>query len=307
MDPDKPLGVISTAWGYADFVLGNLARHRGPILNLGNFEPDNPGLVFLLSLNGGMKRFGIPYSTTWSEKFDDAFFNKGLNQWLRGETITHDTSHITPFSDLKLPGEIIDKGTDFAGRFMRRMRIYGLFDEHCMGMEHAVFPDELLWPMGISKQYMSQSTLAYETQRVNDGDAWEVYNWLLLRGMKFELGPDEETDLTENQVLIQCKMYIAAVRLAKANGFAAIGIQYQQGLKDSLPASDLVEGLLNQTDRPPVYDEKTGEVLFAGSAIPHANEVDEMAGIDGLVSYHLWRELGIPADNTNHDLRWGAV
>ena len=117
--------------------------------------------------------------------------------------------------------------------------------------------------------------------------------------------PNEATDLTEAQVLLQCKMYIAAVRLADEFGCATIGIQYQQGLKDLVPASDLVEGLLNNTDRPPVRHEVTGDVLYAGEAIPHFNEVDECAGLDGLVTYRLWRELGYPPENTLHDVRWG--
>jgi hypothetical protein len=33
--------------------------------------------------------------------------------------------------------------------------------------------------------------------------------------------------------------------------------------------------------------------------------VDECAGLDGLVTYRLWRELGFPPENTLHDLRWG--
>ena len=47
-------------------------------------------------------------------------------------------------------------------------------------------------------------------------------------------------------------MYIAALRIADDFGCDTIGIQYQQGLKDLAPASDLVEGLLNNVDRPPV-------------------------------------------------------
>ena len=42
-----------------------------------------------------------------------------------------------------------------------------------------------------------------------------------------------------------------------------------------------------------------------GEALPHFNEVDECAGLDGLVTYRLWRELGYPPENTLHDLRWG--
>ncbi len=53
-------------------------------------------------------------------------------------------------------------------------------------------------------------------------------------------------------------MYIAALRIADRFGCDTIGIQYQQGLKDLVPASDLVEGLLNNVDRPPVHDPDTG-------------------------------------------------
>jgi hypothetical protein len=88
-------------------------------------------------------------------------------------------------------------------------------------------------------------------------------------------------------------------------GCATIGIQYQQGLKDLCPASDLVEGTLNNVDRPPVFREGTREELYKGQALPHFNEVDECAGIDGLVTDRLWRQLGYSPENTLHDLRWG--
>ena len=76
-------------------------------------------------------------------------------------------------------------------------------------------------------------------------------------------------------------------------------------MKDLVPASDLAEGVLNNVDRPPVYHEYTKKELFKGEAIPHFNEVDECAGLDGLVTYRLWKELGYPPENTLHDLRWG--
>ena len=86
------------------------------------------------------------------------------------------------------------------------------------------------------------------------------------RGMKFVTGPNEETDLTDEQILTQCKMYIAAVRIADDFGCDTIGIQYQQGLKDLLPASDLVEGTLNNADRPPVRSRDGSRVLYRGPA-----------------------------------------
>ncbi|MCA9153034.1 MAG: fucose isomerase, partial [Planctomycetales bacterium] len=126
------------------------------------------------------------------------------------------------------------------------------------------------------------------------------------KGLNFQYGKDPETELIESQVLEQCKMYVAALRLADDFGCDSIGIQYQQGLKDLAPASDLVEGSLNNVDRPPVKSADGKRVLFEGEALPHFNEVDECAGLDGLVTYRLWRKLGFDPENTLHDLRWGA-
>src|SRR5690606_29246867 len=132
---------------------------------------------------------------------------------------------------------------------------------------HDINPDELIHRTGLYKERLSQSTLYAKMLTVRDEEAEAVLDWLLSRGMTFHFGEDEETELTRAQVLGQCRMYIAAVRLADEFGCAAIGIQYQQGLKDLAPASDLAEGLLNNVDRPPVYDEDTGEELFAGEAL----------------------------------------
>src|SRR5512147_2540804 len=106
--------------------------------------------------------------------------------------------------------------------------------------------------------------------------------------MRFVLGHDEATELTERQVLDQCRTYVAALRIADEFGCDTIGIQYQQGLKDLLPATDLVEGLLNNVERPPAYAEGSNRELYPGAALPHFNEVDECAGLDALVTNGLW-------------------
>jgi L-fucose isomerase-like protein len=172
-------------------------------------------------------------------------------------------------------------------------------------MYNAIIQDELLNAVGVYKERLSQSALFARMRTVSDQDARMVYDWLLSKGMKFNLGKDEKTELTEAQVLLQCKMYIAAMRIADEFGCDTIGIQYQQGLKDVTPASDLVEGLLNNVDRPPVYDESTGKELFAGQALPHFNEVDECAGLDALITNRIWNILGFAPETTLHDVRWG--
>src|ERR1051326_5256176 len=305
LDPDAPLVVAECVWQYSHHVLGGLFTHRGPILTVANWSGTWPGLVGLLNLNGSMTKAGIRYSTLWSEDFKDSFFKSGLRQWLGGGVVTHDQSHVRDLRLLKMPVEDEQLGRRAGRAFRRRKAILGVFDEGCMGMFNAIIPDELLAPTGVFKERLSQSALYAAMQRVREEEAREVLGWLVKKGMKFQWGRDEESELTEAQTVEQCKMYLAADRLADEFGCAAIGIQYQQGLKDLTPASDLAEGLLNNVDRPPVKCPKTGRVLFAGEAVPHFNEVDEGAGLDGLVTYRLWRELGFAPENTLHDLRWG--
>src|SRR5690606_32423489 len=185
-----------------------------------------------------------------------------------------------------------------------RKWIMGVFDEGCMGMFNAILPDDLLHATGVFKERLSQSTLYAEMQMITDAEAQETFDWLKQRGLNFQLGKNEESELTESQVLAQCRMYISALRLDEQFGCDTIGIQYQQGFKDLAPASDLVEGLLNNVDRPPARD-PGGNILLEGEALPHFNEVDECAGLDGLITYQLWRKLGFSPETTLHDLRWG--
>jgi hypothetical protein len=305
LDPQAPLIVAECVWQYSHHLLGGLTTHGGPILTVANWSGTWPGLVGLLNLNASMTKAGIRYSSLWSENFTDDFFRAGLRQWLVEGTVSHDQSHVRDFAMLKLPPQDVQFGQRFARAWRQRKAILGVFDEGCMGMFNAIIPDELLHPTGLFKERLSQSTLYAELQRVTEREAGDVLNWLLKKGMTFAWGDDDATELTEAQTLEQCRMYIAAVRLAAEFGCSAIGIQYQQGLKDLTPASDLVEGLLNNRERPPVKSAPTGRVLFPGEAVPHFNEVDECAGLDGLLTYELWSRLGFPPENTLHDLRWG--
>ncbi len=305
LDANAPLIVAESVWQYSHHLLHGLFTHRGPILTVANWSGTWPGLVGMLNLNGSMTKAGIPYSSLWSETFADAAFKAGLRQWLAEGRVTHDQSHVRDLNLLRLRPTDEELGRRVGRKFRQQKAIMGVFDEGCMGMFNAIIPDELLNPTGVFKERLSQSTLYAAMQQVSDAEARGVLNWLLKKGMTFHWGKDEATELTERQSLEQCKMYIAALRIADDFGCATIGIQYQQGLKDLAPASDLAEGLLNNVDRPPVKCLHSGRILFPGEALPHFNEVDECAGLDGLVTYRLWCELGFPPENTLHDLRWG--
>jgi len=304
LDPEAPLIVAESVWQYSHHVLAGLTTHRGPILTVANWSGTWPGLVGMLNLNGSLTKAGVRYSTLWSENFGDAFFRRGLRQWLETGRVTHDTSHVRDLTNLKLPTADEQLGREWARGFRQRKAILGVFDEGCMGMFNAIIPDELLHPTGAFKERLSQSSLYAAMRTVTDAEAQAVLAWYRKKGLRFAWGKDEASELTEAQTLDQCRMYLAALRIADDFGCDAIGIQYQQGLKDLTPASDLVEGSLNNRERPPGHA-ADGRELYPGEALPHFNEVDECAGLDGLVTYRLWRELGFAPENTLHDLRWG--
>ncbi len=305
IDPKIKLIVAEAVWQYSHHLLHGLISHEGPILTVANWSGTWPGLVGMLNLNGSLTKAGVPYSTLWGEDFGDLKFVAALKKWLQTGSYRHRTGHVRSLSRLKVPATARRVGEKLARELQHDKAIMGVFDEGCMGMFNAIIPDHLLNPTGVYKERLSQSALYYESTQVSDREAKGVRNWMDRKGMHFRTGTRHKDHLTNAQILDQCKMYIAALRIADDFGCHTIGIQYQQGLKDLMPASDLVEGTLNNRDRPPVKSRDGRRTLYAGEPLPHFNEVDECAGLDGLMTYRVHKALGQPVENTLHDLRWG--
>jgi hypothetical protein len=281
---NAPLIVAEAVWQFSHNLLSGLRDHQGSILTVANWSGQWPGLVGLLNLNGGLTKMGVRFSSLWSEDFTDAFFRNGLEQFLMTGMVQHDLSHVRKLEIKKLPQPERELGTALAQQLKLEKAILGVFDEGCMGMYNAIIDDEMLNPCGIYKERLSQSALVAEMRTVTDLEAQQARDWLDAQGMRFNTGLDPATELTDLQILEQLKMYIAAVRIAHDFSCDAIGIQYQLGLKDMTPASDLVEGLLNNVTRPPVKSRDGTLELYAGKALPHFNEVDEGAAVDALVT-----------------------
>jgi len=305
IDPEVPLVVAEAVWQYSNHVLPGLTTHSGPILTVANWSGQWPGLVGMLNLNGSLTKAGVPYSTLWADDFANPSFRRHLQAWLDHRVVHHDTSHVVPLESVSIPKQLAHTAETIAADLRHRKALMGVFDEGCMGMFNAIIPDHLLHATGVFKERLSQSALYYETTQVTEAEARDVFRWLEKAGMKFHFGKSEATDLTRAQVLEQCKMYVAAVRIADRFGCNCIGIQYQQGLKDLLPASDLVEGMLNDSKRPPVTAAGGSKPLYKGKPLVHFNEVDECAGLDGLLTQRVHEALGEPVENTLHDIRWG--
>jgi hypothetical protein len=305
LDPTVPLIVAEAVWQYSHHVLGGLLTHRAPILTVANWSGQWPGLVGMLNLNGSLTKAGIKYHTLWSENFKDDFFLTKLASWLKTGAFRHDLSHVKPLGAARLPVKALATGKKLAADLRRRRSIMGVFDEGCMGMYNAIVPDELLFAVwGFQGATLPVGALLCRDLQVGHDEARESLAWYRTKGLRFHFGPDSKSDLTEDQVLWQCRTYIAACRLADEFGCETIGIQYQQGLKDLLPASDLVEGTLNNSDRPPVKN-AAGKVIRPGQPIVHFNEADECSGLDALLTNRVHAALGQPVETTLHDIRWG--
>ena len=305
IDRQAPLIIAEAVWQYSHHLLHGLISHEGPILTVANWSGTWPGLVGMLNLNGSLTKAGVKYSTLWSEDFsNDKRFQKKLKKWLETGSVSHPTAHVKKYKNTDTPARLKKVAEKIATDLDRNKAILGVFDEFCMGMFNATIPDELLFQTGVYKEQLSQSALYAEMQTVTKAEADEVYKFIVKKGFNFHFGRNGMNSLTKAQVIEQCKMYVAACRIGDTYGCDALGIQYQQGLKDLCPASDLVEGMLNSTDRPPVKNAK-GEVILKGETYPHFNEVDECCGLDALMTKRIHKALKQPAETTLHDLRWG--
>jgi hypothetical protein len=307
--PEAPLVIVESVWQYTGNVLAGLVRHRGPILIVCNWSGQWPGLVGALNLRGSLTKAGVDHAFLWGEDFGEEAFRAKLGEWCETGRIIHDLSHVTPLDRSELPAAERELGEALAAEVRRRPGILGVFDEGCMGMFNAIIPDHLLHGVGLFKERLSQSALFVAMGKVAYDEALVVRLWLDSKGMEFDIGPAAD-QLTEGQILEQCKMYIAAVRLADLHGCDVIGIQYQLGLAELVAASDLAEGMLNCSERPPVVaveGPRVGEVIREGRPVLHFNEVDECAGLDSFLTERVWRAMGMCPDNTLHDVRWSDL
>lgn len=307
IDPDAPVIVLLTAWQYSHHLAASLVHHRGPILLLANFDGTWPGLVGMLCMAGTLTSLGRYAARLWSENFDDAFFLRGLREWLDTGRIEHDTSYLHHIEHghrvLSSPAGQI--GRQVGKYVLHHKEIIGLFDTFCMGMINGVFPQKALCDIGMPLEALSQSALLVEMENVPAALRRECLDWYRARGMRFMFGSDPATELVEAQVLEQCAMLIALGRFTTRFGLSAIGVQYQQGLAGSCAASDFAEGAIGSAERFPIPDED-GASIRPGKPIPCINEVDMGSAIPQTMLWRLLDSLGLPSATTLHDVRWGS-
>jgi len=306
IEPDAPVIIVLSCWAYAHHVCGPLQTHKGPILLLANFDGTNPGLVALLNHSATLDRLCVKHSRLWSETFlKDETFMARLAEWCKTGAVKYSTSHLSDAAKLKLSGKAKSFGEDLAVDILKNKRIMGQLDPGCMGMINAVMNPAKLGAIGMPVEYLNQSDLVAEMGLVSDEEAQKHLNWLVRKKCNFHWGTDTYEELVHGQVHTQMKMYAAAARIYERYGLAAIGIPYQYGLVRSVPASGLVEGMLNNADRPPVKSPATKQVINPGKPIVHFNEGDMGAGVPQMLMNDIYQRKGMDSETTLHDVRWG--
>jgi hypothetical protein len=107
--------------------------------------------------------------------------------------------------------------------------ILGVFDEGCMGMYNAIIDDYLLNQTGVFKERLSQSALFAGMQSVTDAEAGKVRVWLDKSGITFATGPNEETDLTDAQILSSARCILRRCGLRMSLGATRSGFSISRG------------------------------------------------------------------------------
>jgi hypothetical protein len=243
INPKTPIIVAEAVWQYSHHILAGLISHQAPILTIANWSGQWPGLVGMLNLNGSLTKAGVTYSTLWSELRRHGFSSTGCRSGSRPAW-----SSTLPPRQGPVPGQGTCPGQD-RSRPDRHpdedgKAIMGIFDEGCMGMYNAIIPDECSTPRRL--QGAPQPVRPLLRMTTGQGrEAKAVYaGWLEIRAMTFDSRQPGKSQLTEDQVLSSARC--TSPPCASPTTSAAIHRHpVPAGLKDLVPASDLVEGLLN--------------------------------------------------------------
>lgn len=311
---DAPIIVAEAVWQYSNHIAYPLWEWVGPILVASNFDGTWPGLVGAAGLEACLTKYKYGshqkgHSFIWShEEFKDKMSKDRLEQWLSTGTIEYDLSHAHSFN----PDEYAEYASaiafakEAARNFRAKPRILGIYDPLCMGMLNAAFDEKDMVGTGIQIRRLNQSELYARMQTIPKREAEAYVKYLTDRGFGLEVGADNLTEITADAVIQSGQMYGAMVRHIAEEGLAGVGIAYQLGLAKLCAASDLVEAMLNSTDRPPV--EYRGKIVMPNEPIMCANEADMGCAVDQTLSKVIYKGTGLEPtwwETTQHDLRWG--
>ena len=284
------------------------SSHRGPILTVANWSGTWPGLVGMLNLNGSLTKAGVKYSTLWSEDFtDEPFREEPANDGSRRARSRHSTNHVTPLKKVKVPG-----AERRAGRGPGRRSCAARRPSWASSTRAAWACTTPSSPTSCSTRRAStrngSASRPSTTRRRRSATTRprpSASGWTSA-GMKFVTGPNEETDLTDEQILTAVQDVHR--RRADRRRFRLRPDRHPVPAGPQGPAAGQRPGRGHAQQRRPSAGHAAATASgcsTTGEPLLHFNEVDECAGLDGLMTYRVHKAMGQPVENTLHDVRWG--
>ena len=182
--PEARVVVAEAVWQYTHHVLPGLRSHRGPILTAANWSGQWPGLVGMLNLNGSMYKAGVPFSTVWSLDFTDDFFRRGLRQWLAGGRVEHDASHVRPSTPPPFPKRKPPWAANWRAICSAARPSWASSTKAAWVCITPSSDDELLNPLGIYKERLSQAALVARMRAGRRQGRQASAPWLDKRGVR---------------------------------------------------------------------------------------------------------------------------
>ncbi len=289
-----------TGWAFTGHLTQGLlsSDHADkPVLMLSNFRGEFPGLVALLNTSGGMTMFGRKHSKLWTNEFGaDESFMQRLGEFLdTGEVKWDIDSYVSDGESKDYSKKAVGVGSKVAERILKERRLMLMLGACSMQMFNAMVPLEMLNRVGFGVEMIDQAELLLRAQGVAEKKGEDALKFCQKKGAEFHFGTISSRDLTPNQVVKQFRMMRAALDMFDEYGADCGGTQYQLGLIDSWPATDLWDGLMNNRCRP----------WGNGDSIAWATEAD----LGNLLPMQLLKEIQVAKRQDPevyfHDVRWG--
>jgi L-fucose isomerase-like protein len=294
---DDPMVAICVHWFYGPHTTDGVAGKDNPLLLASNFSGRWPGLVGLLNTAACLEAVDRPASRVWTDAPDwtaDATFMAQLEAWCGSGRIAHPTDEIAYHAAVSPEAAALAR--QVAGELRARRPLLLMLGDTSMGMINGYFGPRLLAGHGFAEHKIDQAWIIERGKRIERRRIEDAFAFLVAKGVNFHWREIGAEDFTEDATKEQLRDYLVVHDLVREYRADCLGWQYQLGLIDSRPPSDLAEGLLNSVCRP----ESTGDTVAT------ATEADQGNAVPMEMMKRLLARKGLHQAVMFHDVRWGA-
>ena len=292
-----PLIGVCVHWFYGQHTTEGVVGKDSPLLLASNFSGQWPGLVGLLNTGACLETVGRRFSRAWTQTQDfttDEAFMARLDEWCSTGRIEYPEDEIA--YQAPMGPNAVRIASEVAREIRARRVLLMMLGDTSMGMINGYFGPRLLAPHGFSEHKVDQAWLIDRGRQVPQQRIDDALAFIRDRGLAFHWREAGAEDFDEAATREQLRDYLAVLDLVAETKSDCLGWQYQLGLINLRPPSDLSEGLLNTSCRP----ESSGEPLAC------ATEADQGNAIPMELFKRLLKRRGLYPGTMFHDVRWGG-